>query len=388
MSRIVSVITLAALSCAAPLFGQALASADATALSAELDSTLHAIYDAGSFPGATAAVALPDGSTLALAVGYSDSTRRVAMRPEDRMLQGSVGKTYYAAVAMQLVAEGHLDIEAPVSSYLGDRAWYDRIPNASRITIQNLMTHTSGVMRYEFKEQFLVDLKSDPDKRWEPEELVAYVLDEEPEFAAGEGWEYSDTNYILLGMVIESITGRSLYEEVDERILRPLELRNTVPSDGRLIPGLVQGYAGPGNPFTGTDEVLLADGRYVLNPQFEWAGGGYASTTEDLARWAEAVYEGQAFDPGLLPMVLNGVPARLGPGSRYGLGVIIQETPLGVTYGHSGFFPGYLTQVAYYPDHRFAIAVQVNTSVPRSLGRPLGAILNELATVVIRSYQE
>ena len=134
--------------------------------------------------------------------------------------------------------------------------------------------------------------------------------------------------------------------------------------------------------------MLLEDGRFVFNPQLEWAGGGYASTTEDLARWAKADYEGRAFDPELLSMVLDGVLARLGPGSSYGLGVIIQETPLGVTYGHSGFFPGYLTQVAYYPAYRFAVAVQVNTSVPRSLGRPMGAIVSELAEVVIDSLEE
>jgi D-alanyl-D-alanine carboxypeptidase len=77
------------------------------------------------------------------------------------------------------------------------------------------------------------------------------------------------------------------------------------------------------------------------------------------------------------------VPAPLGPGARYGLGVIIQETQLGVTFGHSGFFPGYLTQIAYFPDHRIAVAVQVNSSVPQALGRPLGAMVNELAEATI-----
>jgi D-alanyl-D-alanine carboxypeptidase len=305
------------------------------------------------------------------------------MLPSDRMLQGSVGKTYFAAVATQLVGEGLLDLDAQASDYLGDRPWFSRIPNASSITVRNLMNHTSGVMRYEFKEQFVTDLRADPDRHWEPEDLVAYVLDEEPSFAAGQGWEYSDTNYILLGMIIEEITGRDLYAEVESRLLTPLGLRNTVPSDGRTIPGLVQGYAGAGNPFTGTDEVLLADGRFVINPQFEWAGGGFASTTEDLARWAKAVYEGDAFSPDLLDRVLDGVPARLGPGARYGLGVIIMNTPLGTSYGHSGFFPGYLTDVAYFPQQRIAVAFQVNTSVPASLGQPFGAIVGRLAAAVV-----
>jgi D-alanyl-D-alanine carboxypeptidase len=81
--------------------------------------------------------------------------------------------------------------------------------------------------------------------------------------------------------------------------------------------------------------------------------------------------------------MLDGVPARLGPGARYGLGVIIQDTPLGVTFGHSGFFPGYLTQMAYFPDQQIAVAVQVNTSVPQSLSKPLSAVVNELAETAV-----
>jgi D-alanyl-D-alanine carboxypeptidase len=122
----------------------------------------------------------------------------------------------------------------------------------------------------------------------------------------------------------------------------------------------------------------------VINPQFEWAGGGFASTAADLARWAAALYDGRVLEAEWVAQMLEGVPARLGPGVRYGLGAIIQETPLGLTFGHSGFFPGYLTQMAYYPDHRIAVAVQVNTSVPQSLGRPLGAMVNELAEVAVR----
>ena len=357
--------------------------ADTAALRSVLQSTLDAIHSSGRFPGATAALSLADGPTIALAVGYSDSAQHVRMLPNDRMLVGSTGKTFVAAVALQLAAEGALDLDARVSDYLGDRDWFDRVPNAAEITVRNLMNHTSGVMRYEFKDEFVQQLSADPERRWGPEELVAYVLDEQAGFAAGEGWDYSDTNYILLGMIIEGITGRDLYDEVEARLLEPLGLSNTIPSDSRRIAGLVQGYAGPGNPFTGSDAVIGADGRFVINPQFEWAGGGFASTTSDLARWAAALYGGGVLDGEWVAQMLDGVPARLGPGARYGLGVIIQETPLGVSYGHSGFFPGYLTQMAYFPDHRIAVAVQVNCSVPPSLGRPLGAMVTELAEVAI-----
>jgi len=234
-------------------------------------------------------------------------------------------------------------------------------------------------MRYEFKEAFTEDLTAQPNKVWEPEDLLSYVLDEAPSFSPGEGWEYSDTNFILLGMVMEAITGEACYDLIQGRLLDPLGLENTVPSSGRNIPGLIQGYAGPENPFGGTDEVLLPDGQFVINPQFEWAGGGFASTTGDLARWARALYTGEAIAPDLLPRMLDGVPARLGPGSRYGLGVILNETPAGPSQGHSGFFPGYLTEMAYFPDLDVAVALQVNTSVGRALSRPPFSVLVELA---------
>ncbi len=364
-----------------PTAGQAGAqpSPELATVQARLQALVDAYHDGGSFPGVSAAVSLPDGSVLAVTAGEADTARHLAMSPDARMLQGSVGKTYFAAVAMRLVGEGKLELDAPVSRYLGDLPWYPRVPNAAGITVRHLMTHTSGVMRYEFKEAFTTDLTAQPDKHWEPAELLAYVLDEPPSFAPGEGWEYSDTNFILLGMIMEKVTGRACYDLIQEWMLDPLGLENTVPSNTRTIPGLVQGYAGPGNPFGGTDAMLMEDGRFAVNPQFEWAGGGFASTASDLARWARALYTGQAFAPSLLPLMLDGVPARLGRGSRYGLGVILLDTPAGPSQGHSGFFPGYLTEMAYFPDLDIAAAIQVNTSVSRALGRSPQAVLVELA---------
>jgi D-alanyl-D-alanine carboxypeptidase len=145
---------------------------------------------------------------------------------------------------------------------------------------------------------------------------------------------------------------------------------------------VVQGYAGPNNPFGGKD-AMIENGKFVVNPQLEWTGGGYASTSEDLARWAKMMYEGKAFDASLLPQVLDGVAApMLGGETKYGLGVIIRKTPAGTSYGHSGFFPGYLTDMMYFPEQKIAVAAQVNTSVPQDLGKPLGRILVEVAQLI------
>ncbi|MEP7272823.1 MAG: serine hydrolase domain-containing protein [Acidobacteriota bacterium] len=353
-------------------------------LRAPTQQRLDAILAAGQFPGVTAGIALADGTSFAIASGLSDRSTKRAMLPSDLMLQGSVGKTYAAALAMQLLAEGRLRLDDKIAKYFAGDAWFARLPNAPDITVRMLMNHTSGLVRYEFKDQFTRDLTARPDKVWKPEELVAYILDTAPPFAAGSGWEYSDTNYIVLGMIIERLTRAGYYDLVQKRLLDPLKLKNTVPSNSRRIVGLVQGYAGTNNPFGGKDE-MLSTGIFAINPQFERTGGGMASTTDDLARWAKAMYEGRAFPPAMLKEMLNGVPARLGPNARYGLGVIIRPTPFGPSYGHSGFFPGYMTEMMYFPDHKLAIAVQVNTSVPRTLGRPLARFVADLAEVIVQT---
>jgi D-alanyl-D-alanine carboxypeptidase len=346
-----------------------------------LQGKLDELHKAGSFPGATVGVALEGGAHFGLAVGFSDREAKRPMSPDDLMLQGSVGKTYAAAVALQLVREGKINLDDKIEKYLGREPWFARLPNFRDITVRMLMNHTSGLVRYEFKEQFTRDLTAQPDKVWKPEELVAYILDTAAPFAAGKGWDYSDTNYIVLGLIVERVTKSSYYEQARRRLLRPLKLTRTVPSDSRTVPGLAQGYAGPNNPFGGAD-AMIQDGRFAINPQFEWTGGGMASTTEDLARWAKALYEGRAFHPSLLPVMLEGVPARLGPEAKYGLGVIIRPSPTGTTYGHSGFFPGYVTEMVYFPRLKAAVAVQVNTSVPRSTGKPLYRFAVELAEVI------
>ena len=359
-------------------------STNTTALKTALQLKLDEWHKAGSFPGATLGVVLPNGESFDLAVGFSDRENKTPMKATDRMPAGSVGKTFAAATAFQLIKEGKINLDDKIEKYLGGEQWFPRLPNAKDITVRQLMNHTSGLVRYEFKEQFTKDLTTNPDKVWKPAELVSYLLDEKAPFEAGKGWDYSDTNYIVLGMIIEKVTGRKFYDEANRRLLKPLKLTDTIPQDGPRLKGVVQGYAGPNNPFGGTD-AMLVNGKFTVNPQFEWTGGGYVSTAHDLARWAKMFYEGKAFSPDLLPQVVDGVAApMLGRESKYGLGAIIRKTSIGTSYGHSGFFPGYMTDMMYFPEQKIAVAVQVNTSVGRSLGKPLSRVLVEVVDEIAR----
>lgn len=362
------------------VYGQA----DQVQLQQQLQSKLQSLFSQSSVPGASAGMIFPDGKVISLVAGWADRETKKAMTPETLMIQGSVGKTYASAIALQLVYDKKLSLEEKVSTYLGQEPWFEQLPNARDITVKMLMNHTSGIMRYELDPKFTDDLTRQPTKVWTPAERVSYVLGKKPPFAAGKGWDYSDTNYIVLGMIIEKITGKSIEGLIKTKLLEPLGLKQTMSSDRLTIPGLAQGYAGNQNPFGGKELMLNTDGSMIVNPQFEWTGGGMASTPADLARWAKLMYEGKAFDASMMPIMLEGVSApMLGREAKYGLGVILRPTPLGKTYGHSGFFPGYMTEVMYWTDAKVAVAVQVNTSEFQKVKPRLTQWCVELGSVVI-----
>ncbi len=344
-----------------------------------LQQLLDSLHTLGTAPGLSAAVALPDGRTITVTSGLADSTGRVPLTPTHRLLAGSTGKTFFAALALQLVGSGQLELDAPIARWLGTEPWFGRLPNGAQITVRQLMNHTSGLVRYEFDPAFARDLAADPLRAWQVQDQLAYVFDKPAPFAAGTSWEYSDTNYLVLALIVERIIGGTAYDAIRERFLAPLRLRGTVPSVSTRIPALANGYVAANDPL-GMRGAMLQGGALALNPAFEWAGGGFASTPEDLSRWAQAWYTGRAVPPAQLALALDGVPARgLGAGARYGLGVIIRDTPLGVIYGHSGFFPGYLTEMRFYAQHGIAVTVMANTSDGRAIGRGLGAIAHALA---------
>jgi len=349
-----------------------------------VQAALDSLVAASGTPGATLGLVLPDGRALGFASGMADTARHVPLTPRSLMLEGSVGKTYFGAVALQLVAEGRLALDAPIAEVLRDAPWLDRIAHGREITLRQLMSHTSGLVRYELDPRFLADLTTEPLRTFTPEERLAYLFDAEPPFAPGQGWDYADTNYIVVAMLIEKVTGSTAYEEIRRRLLLPLGLTETAPSDHPAIPGLAQGYAGPENPFGGFDE-MVRDGRMRINPQFEWGGGGFASSAPDLARWMHVLQTGGAFDTSLMDAYRDGHPAPLGPQGSYGLGVIMMRLPAGRAWGHSGMMPGYRTEAYHFPDHGFTLALQINSSDQAALRTSPLRMLDALASVVAAS---
>ncbi|EDX71366.1 beta-lactamase [Coleofasciculus chthonoplastes PCC 7420] len=319
------------------------------------------------FPGATAAYVLPDGTVGVAATGVADLEAGTPMTGRSRMLAASIGKTFVGATAIALDQENVLDLDAPIAQWLSEKAWFSRLPNHQNITLRQLLTHSSGLPDHVYSESFAAAVSQhwqEPGNPFPPESLIEFVLDQPPLFAAGACWAYTDTGYILAGLVIEAATGRDYYDELQDRFLHPLELTQTSPSNRRCLPDLAAGYMAIDNPFGLPSKTTTADGVLAWHPGFEWTGGGLVSTSADLARWGAALFGGNAMSGSYLNDLLNAVSISPDGDIQYGSGVGIYRTsPFGPIYGHGGWIPGYSSSLRYYPDHDVAIAFQINTDI-------------------------
>ena len=328
---------------------------------------LDSMRDRHGFPGATAAYAWTDGPSGAAATGLADVETGTPMTPDARMLAASIGKTFVGATAAALAQEGVLDLDAPIGRWLADRPWFGRLPHHERITLRHLLTHRSGLPDHVHLGGFADAVA----RRWHaagppftPDSLVQFVLDEPPLFTPGDGWAYTDTGFILAGLIIEEATGRDYYDIIQERFLSPLNLSRTSPSNRRDLPGLAAGYAAE-NALGFPRKTTTPEGTMAWHPGIEWTGGGLVSTSGDLARWGAALFGGNALPEAALDLMLTSSPIDPDmPGIHYGMGVAIYRgTPAGPVYGHGGWIPGYTSSLRYYDDAGVAIAFQINTDI-------------------------
>ncbi len=294
-------------------------------------------------PGASA-VSFTASRELAAAAGYRDLDRLLPMEPGTRVRAGSVTKTFTAVVALQLVAEGRLSLEDTVEHWLPGV-----LPDGWRITIRELMNHTSGIFNYT-RDPFVRSTWG-TDNVPSPAELVAIAAGYPLDFEPGTGWRYSSTGYQVLGLIIEKATGRSLRDELAARIFRPLHLRATDLVPGRDIPGPHgQGYY-----------VYFEDPRIdVTRTTFgSWADGAIVSNAFDLARFYRALFRGELLDPQMMRALKTTVETGGFPdGERAGLGIFRTHLSCGWTWEHSGGVAGFLTKVLASSDgHRVVVFV-------------------------------
>ena len=334
-------------------------------LGIKIQAALDVVREDNGYPGVTAAFVLADDSVLSFASGFDDVENEIPMRPESRLPSGSIGKSFVAAVVLALANDGKLGLDDGISRWLGNEQWFGRLEGADRMTVRMLLTHSSGLPDYLDDHEFISaigplfkEIEENPDIYFSPRQLVGFRLDKPNAFAPGQGFLYSDINYILAGLVIEQAAGRPYYEELASRFLEPLRLDKTDPAVGLEFPDLAAGYISDDNPFGLAGMKAATGGTMLFRPDTEWTGGGLITNSVDLARWAKSLYEGSAMVGPYVEALLEGV--NRGGGGQYGLGVYIDETPLGVRYGHGGWFFGYVSRNSYYPDYKIAAAMQIN----------------------------
>jgi len=359
-----------------PLLAQDPARIAAVSLEAAFRGHLEALREKRGFPGGCAAFVLPDGEIGAVAVG--GDAAGVLLTTASKLMSGSIGKTYCAAVALQLVAEKKLVLDGKVRDVLGKEKWYGRLPNGDDVTLRQLLNHTSGIPEHVWKKEFQETASKAGDRAMGPVECLDYILGDKAVSAAGAQWHYADTNYVLVGLCIEQVAGRPFSTVLRERLLEPLRLEETIWNDRRELPGLACGLAGGIGFHTGPTVVL---GKYFTNPAFEYCGGGLSSTTRDLARWTRELFAGEVIPESLRQEHRAGVKAGGAVPGEYGLGCFILQSPFGPAFGHSGVMPGFLSYALYYPDLRTAVAVQFPTDDGRKVGN-MKRLVDDLAGLV------
>ena len=305
-------------------------------------------------PGATLAVTTPDGFMWTGAGGLSDVENQTPMQASDRLEIGSITKSMTAVAILQLIQEGKLTLETPLSQLLPMIA--RRLENGSSITLRQLLQHTSG-MPDLYTDEYGEAVLSDPMRQWEPRDFLQFVYNQSAAFQPGDRHQYSNTNYLLLGMVIEAVTDDSLASQFRTRIFEPLGMEDSFYPFQETIPGgFLAGYINLDN-----DDV--PDHADFIHPTARGFGeGGVVSTAADLARFAQALTQGELLAPSTFEqMIQDNVINPDSPSDRYGLGIDVLDAGNDViAWGHSGGTIGSVTTMYHFPNQGFTVTTMTN----------------------------
>jgi D-alanyl-D-alanine carboxypeptidase len=315
-------------------------------------------------PGAIVFVRTPARSRSA-AAGVSQIQPRVAMKANMRFRIASVTKTFVATVVLQLVGEGKLTLDDSVDRWLPGL-----VPNGSAITIRELLSHTSGIFNYTDDLGWQNSMFANPGHEWSPRDLLAIAFAKPPLFAPGTNWSYSNTNYILLGLVVEAITGEPVAEVLRERIFEPLALTSTSFPTGIAVQ---EPFAHAYLNFSGG----LVDLAPIVSPSWSYAAGQIVSTAADVTKFLAALFSGKLLSPALMTQMKAGTASS----GTYGLGMRTTFSGCGRVYGHDGNFFGWRNEAFATANGKRAAVAMVNVDESRvGNGTLEGAVMAALCT--------
>ena len=338
-------------------------------------------------PGMSVAIGVRDEVVWTGTAGYSDVLGKVPVKEKDRFGVGSITKTFVARVILQLVEEGKLDLENTATDYV-ELEVVGNVPNADRATLRQLLNHQSGVPTWEFEPSWIRKGRGNEmvlDHVWGKTETLEYATPQltPARHDPGVRFAYSNTNYTLLGLVIEAVTGNDAAQEIRRRILEPLALKNTFLESFENIPeGYVHHYhyatpefkriAGVHAEFPEIRESLVESTAGNLSP--EWTAGGIVASASDIARWARAIRDGELLGPEMRDEVFRYYPPQQPStnGSQYLQGISRRADYFdGQTgYGHSGGTLGFTAMMYWLEDADVTVVLLTNVGGMHSGLRP------------------
>ena len=348
--RVLAVPVAAAIALGA--VGGAASAAPSKGEAESLKSRAQGLVEAG-YPAALAAVTDAKGESAGVAVGKGSLETGQAPPMDGEVRIGSNTKAFVAVVVMQMVQEGKVGLDEPIETYLPGLIRGEGI-DGSKITVRQLLQHTSGLPEYTDTTPGRSDIFQIKDHYIPPRDLLDTALGKPAQFEPGAQWKYTNTNYLVLGMLVERVSQRPVGEQIDERIVKKLGLSHTyfpAPGEEKIRGTHPRGYH------------LSAEGKLKdmtdLDTSLAWAAGGMVSTPSELNTFFQAVLDGRLLTQASIDEMKNGAvdaSSHLGSGTVYGLGLI--GTPLscgGTSWGHGGTIHGYQTDNAVGPDGTAAI---------------------------------
>jgi len=321
-----------------------------------IEEKLQDVLDKGiaknDIHGVAATIIFPNGDIWNGVSGLSHDS--VAMDPNMLFAIGSVTKNFIATLTLKLVEEEILSLEDPLSKWLPTYPFIDK-----NITIRQLLNHTSGIYNYFDNQKIWDELMSDRTRYWTPEEVLEFI--EEPYFDPGDGFRYSNTNYLLAGMIINKATGSNLSTELNNRLFKPLGFSDYYLIQEQTLP------ENQAHVYSDNWDGPIRDVTFLPRTSHDSIGygaGGLFTTSENLARWSHSLFEGEILEDQSLNEMLNFIQFTPVANMRaYGLGV--QEFTLKASsgvraIGHGGGNIGTTTYMVYIPEHHVSIVVMIN----------------------------
>ncbi len=335
------------------------------ALAARLQGAVDDARERVPVPGLSVAIRLPTGELWTGVSGLASLRPAREITPDTVFAVASITKTFVTALILQLAEEGALSLDDPLADYLPD------FPRAGRITLRQLLSHTSGVFNFFEHPRYNAQVFADRDRRWTFEGILGFV--KSPYCAPGACFHYSNTNFVLLGKVAEEATGETLAEQLRARFFDPLALEDTVFQPDEQTPrDAAHGHLAYGDGFidqTGRSRVI----PHLSAVTVAWAAGAIASTPTDLARWAAALYGGDVLAPASTTEMLT-----FRPRDAYGLGTRTQVFRGRVAVGHLGGIRGFESAMWHFPAEGMTIVVLSD----RGLWRTDRVVLRLLRTLL------